>query len=212
MLGYLSVMKNYLFVLLIGLGFAADVTAQTTLEKLFLALPEDALFLRQEHRQRLVRDKKLEDPQVGYYGFGVFDPQNGYLSITGAFEGGWEMCYWVTKAGGTLVAVSSYACGPVCYQEQYRFFEQRGTTLTEVEPPHEPITFEDLFDTAQLSPELAKELRDHEPNHLFSLPQRGTAIGVGIQTEVMDFDLPDGVLRKLRLAWADGRFVKRWGD
>lgn len=205
-------MKYYLLVLFVGLGFAADVTAQTTLEKLFLALHEDAFFLRQEHRQRLVRDKKLEDPQVGYYGFGVFDPQNGYLSITGAFEGGWEMCYWVTGSGVRLVAVSSYSCGPVCYQEQYRFFEQRGTTLTEVEPPHDPVTFEDLFDTAQLSPDLAKELRDQEPNHLFGLPQQGTIIEVRVDLLSIETELPEGALRNLRLEWADGRFVKRWGN
>ena len=66
------------------------------------------------------------------YSIRIFDTANGYMSIDGAFMGGWEMCYWNTENSNKLVAVTYWGCGPVCSTSKLQFYKYSDGNLNEI--------------------------------------------------------------------------------
>ena len=86
--------------------------AVTNITVFFELLPEECFFDPAPTAGQ--RKELLDGKTVNGLRIGVRDIRNGYMNLTGPFEGVWEMCFWNTADKGKLVAVNARSCGPVC--------------------------------------------------------------------------------------------------
>lgn len=136
--------------------------------------------------------------------FQVLDPQNGYASVTGAFEGWMEFTYWNRADGTMLLAETAAGCGPVCDQSLYFYSFSKGSdefTQLELE---DVIPTTEIDSHVELMADRGFEQFEMEGDDFFpwyTLPQEGTSILIE-----MDMDLNEIVFPIMELSWNKERF------
>lgn len=190
------------------------VSAQT-LYDIYLMLPDKVALGDRVTREQMVKNHQTGNKKLGdnlHYRFDIVDEKNGFLNVTGLFEGIWEMCYW-NLGNKKLIAVYYQGCGPVCYIEEFKFFTlQNGKIqpqdIENVIPGYNTI-YEDFF--VDYSDNRKKELRDKDiiATLLFKIPRKGKDIIVLFGNEdsketYSKFSKGDRMLLK----WDNGKFTK----
>lgn len=148
------------------------------------------------------------------------DEKNGYLRVEGAFEGFYEMCYWITKAGKKIIATNSTGCGPIC-SSKVTFYNYEDKKLIETQTLLPDIELKDLFNVEKLkkeNPNLYTKAEKEFANTFLlkiELPQKGVNITADPQIEdVWDEKLlqeltPYKINYKIEYLWQDGNFIKK---
>lgn len=210
--------KSWISVALICLSV---ITEAQNLREIFTGIP-DSLF---PGYNRAMRDTMVNDFMLNRTGpllsekmikLEVFDQKNGYLKITGAFEGWIEVCFWNMQDGSRIIGVVTAGCGPVCECDLTFISLKSGIykrlNTKDIVPP---CGFSDFFSTkalkeAGINPQdVGKQFEQY--SLLYTLPRYGKNITVSEQFS--DFgDLADPskfVLgEKIELIWDNGKFVK----
>ena len=137
-----------------------------TLYDIYLMLPDKVALGDRVAREQMIKNYQTGNKKLGdklYYRFDIVDEKNGFLNVTGGFEGIWEMCYW-NLGKKKLIAVYHQGCGPVCYIKEFKFFTlQNGKIeLLEIEDiiPGYKTLYEDFF--IDYSDNRQKKLRDND--------------------------------------------------
>ncbi|MFZ6014424.1 MAG: hypothetical protein ACOYXT_29060 [Bacteroidota bacterium] len=181
---------------------------------LYTMLPDGAAMGDKTVRAQMIKDHKagVSDLNKVPYRFETVDEKNGFLSITGAFEGSWEMCYW-NLGGDKLIAVYEQSCGPVCGVEKFNFYLLKGEKLTpqntEVIIPGYKTIYNDflLRNAEQTKKEL--EASDITATLLFKIPRQGKNILALFGNEDSDETYAKySKGNRMVLKWANGKFVK----
>jgi len=207
-------MKTILTVTLLQL--TSLLTSGQTLFDIYLKLPERVALGDMRTREQMIQNYKDGNKTLGgeiIYRFDIVDEKNGFLSVTGAFEGIWEMCYWNLGDSKKLVAVYDQGCGPVCYIEGFRFYHFQDGKMVEQQKEliiqdYDTI-YEDFFIT--YSENFKKELKKQDilATLLFKLPRTGKDIVAFFGNEdsketYAKFSKGDRMLLK----WDNGRFIR----
>lgn len=212
-------MKRKLIILIILLSNLPSFSQ--TIADFFITVPDSSMMsLSKEKRKQILRYssdnltkedayKDLRDSQ-NLYAFDIFDKKNGYLRMIGAFEGQVQMCYWNLKNGNKLIAIYIEGCGPVCYIEQFDFYEYDGIKFN-------PINWKSIIPEIYndfLGADYKKKLKtlkeqDILATLLFELPRNGKNIigkwgNEDSQKVYRDFSIGD----RMNLKWNDGSFLK----
>jgi hypothetical protein len=180
---------------------------------LYKMLPQSTLITDEKTTEKMIINYRSGQQSYNIpYAFDIVDEKNGFLSITGAFEGKWEMCYW--KIGTKkLIAVYHEACGPACYIEQFEFFFYENALLLplkiqDIIPEYDKL-YNEFFNE---SPDKAKEeleKKDIAFAVLFELPGKGKDLVAvfGTEAELSDYKaFLKGNRRVLR--FENGKFIK----
>lgn len=150
----------------------------------------------------------------------VVDEKNGYLRVEGAFEGFYEMCYWVTKAGKKIIAANSTGCGPIC-SSKVTFYNYENKKLIETQILSPDIELKDLFNLEKLKKEnptlYAKAEKEFTNTFLLKieLPQQGVNITANPQIEdtwdekLLQELTPYKISYTFEYIWQDGIFIKK---
>lgn len=179
-------------------------------------LPNAGLGDAREREQMIENYKKgntsLKDV---HYRFDIVDEANGFLSVTGAMEGKWEMCYWNLPDNKRLIAVYFQGCGPVCYIEEFQFFHFDGNKKTFTPVDREIIIpgYKSIYDNFLLKDltETRAQLKKDDviATLLFRIPRKGKEIIAMFGNEESA-----GVYAKyakgnrMTLTWDNGTFKK----
>ena len=176
--------------------FYSFTTFGQTLFDIYLKLPENSAMTNLSVRKQMISihktGKKNSNKEI-YFHLDKVDHKNGYMTIYGAMEGYWSMCYWNLKNKEKLVAVLIVGCGPLCNVEQLDFYKYNGSSLTPIKQPLiESVTDSDFFDLNSKELESIYNKYDTPMSLLFSLPQKGKNIIARIYCELdgegSDFD------------------------
>ena len=185
-----------------------------TLFDLYRKLPDkDALLGNVKSREQMIQNfKNGKGTGDLYVGFDVVDEKNGFLNITGAFEGIWEMCYWNMANNIKLVAVYQQECGPVCAINVFKFYRYENDKLVEEQIHHVIPEYEDIYDAFFIDGDTSKKKLDDQDiiaTLLFRLPRKGKDIIAMFGNEeskdtYSKFAKGDAMLLK----WDNGKFKK----
>jgi hypothetical protein len=132
-------------------------------------------------RDKMINNHKAnKSTQDVHYRFNIADEKNGFLPVTGAFEGHWEMSYWNLPDSKKLVAVYQEGCGPLCALEIFKFFyyengKIQSADIQSVIPGYKTI-YEDFFIQDPKASKLKLEDQDIITTLLFQLPRKGKTI------------------------------------
>jgi hypothetical protein len=191
-----------------------SLSAQTLFD-IYLMLPEKVGLGDRSTRELMIKNYHAGDKSLQgniNYRFDTVDERNGFLSVTGAMEGQWEMCYWNTQRN-KLIAIYFQGCGPVCYIEEFKFFILQDNKLFEqkienIIPGYKSI-YNDFF--IDYSENTKKELREKDiiATLLFKIPRKGKDIIAFFGNEdsketYSKFSKGDRMLLK----WDNGKFIK----
>jgi hypothetical protein len=185
-----------------------------TLFDLYRKLPgKDALLGNVKSREQMIQNfKNGKGTGDLYVGFDVVDEKNGFLNITGAFEGIWEMCYWNMANNIKLVAVYQQECGPVCAINVFKFYRYENDKLVEEQIHNVIPEYEDIYDAFFIDGDTSKKKLDDQDiiaTLLFRLPRKGKDIIAMFGNEeskdtYSKFAKGDAMLLK----WDNGKFKK----
>lgn len=170
----------------------------------FLLLPDDVCFdLSVDERKKMVDGERVGE--WSQMAIGQKDIENRYLSLSGAFEGTWEM-YAQQDDGFWLVAVNSQSCGPLCMTDiaQSYIYEDRRLMSTNYAnlAGFQDVWAELFFDFDQLTALQIEEVKevwdDSIGNILFRLPQDGKNITMYIDDlPYSDIDIPEKAFKEI---------------
>lgn len=119
-----------------------------------------------------------------YYYFDIVDHKNGYMTLDGAFEGSWSMCYWNLENGEKLVAVLLLGCGPLCGVENFEFFKYKNDLLSPVEIKEiKTLTETDFFSISVEKYDQMLEEFDIPIGFIYELPRYGKNITAKLYCE-----------------------------
>jgi hypothetical protein len=154
-----------------------------------------------------------------HYSFDTVDIKNGYLRISGTFEGLWEISYWKKSNGNKLIGISNITCGPVC-GSRITFYDYSGNKLSPLSKDSilPKIENSDYYDVPKIlsnnsSADFGKLQKEFKVALTYRLPQKGLNI-------IVKFELIDDIDTKkykiyyksnydnLELLWNDGHFIK----
>ena len=173
---------------------------------LFLLLPDDVCFdLSVDKRKRMLDGEKVGE--WSQMSIGQKNIENRYLSLSGAFEGTWEM-YAQQDDGFWLVAVNYQSCGPRCvtdFAQSYIFEDRRLLSISYANLAGYQDYWVELFiDFDKLTveqTESVKEIWDENSDIqdiLFRLPQDGKRITMYIDNlPYLDVDVPNDTFREV---------------
>ncbi len=152
-----------------------------TLFTIYKKLPNHSAMAKFENRQKMISaykngNNKIDSKKGLDYIFKIVDRKNGYLTIEGAFEGSWSMCYWNLDNGTKLVAVLMVGCGPMC-SSRLEFFKYNGTSLEPyIQPAIENIDESSFFSINKKNLYQLESKYDLPSELLFKLPRKGKNI------------------------------------
>lgn len=178
----------------------------------FCLLPDSSVLgLSRSTRETMLKDyaAKVKTPEA-LYRFEVMDAKNGFLKITGAMEGHFEMCYWNKSDGSKLIAVYQEGCGPVCDVERFDFFTYKNGILKADDFTRIiPEVYDDFFSGNPAEQRKKLEHADIIITLRYRLPQSGKNITVlwgNEETEEVYRKWAKGLT--MELIWSDGVFLK----
>lgn len=160
---------------------AISLSAQTLFD-IYLMLPNKVGLGDQPTRELMIKNYRAGNKSLEgnlNYRFDTVDERNGFLSVTGAMEGQWEMCYWNIESE-KLIAIYFQGCGPVCYIEEFKFFILQDNKLLEQKTediiPGYATLYDDFF--INYSENTTKELKEKDiiATLLFKIPRKGKDI------------------------------------
>lgn len=160
---------------------AISLSAQTLFD-IYLMLPNKVGLGDQPTRELMIKNYRAGNKSLEgnlNYRFDTVDERNGFLSVTGAMEGQWEMCYWNIE-NEKLIAIYFQGCGPVCYIEEFKFFILQDNKLLEQKTediiPGYATLYDDFF--INYSENTTKELKEKDiiATLLFKIPRKGKDI------------------------------------
>ena len=216
-----SIMRNVLILVLVLVSFKSN--SQNILD-FFLIVPDSVSVFGRSDRGQMIENYKNELNEFYYrdnfkYSFDVVDIKNGYLRVSGAFEGIWEICYWNKSEGKKLVGISDISCGPVCGSRItfYDHFEGELVALSN-DSVLPPISHHDYYDIPKIQEnnsleDFDKLKKEFRVAWTYRLPQAGLNM-------IVEFDQIDeidsrkykmfykGNTDKLELHWSNGHFTK----
>ena len=192
-----------------------------TIVDFFESIPDSSILnLTKEQRKEIVKysidNKSKDDAYDDFsnnnidYAFDIVDIRNGYLRLIGAFEGHIQMCYWNLENGNKLISIYFEGCGPVCYIEQFDFYEYSGEGFKPINwKSIIPNVYEDFFgDDYKQKIEELKE-KDILATLLFDLPRNGKNIIAKWGNEYSQDTYKEfGIGDRMKLIWNDGEFKK----
>lgn len=172
----------------------------------FLALLPDSLCYDYSAADR---KKVAQGERVGDFGgmaLGEVDTSNGYLNLSGAWEGTWEM--FAKKMNGTWwVAVNQQYCGPMCYTHIANTYTFKNGTLTRHTHAnlagYQDVWAELFIDFEQLTESQKKQVNEiWEENGmnavLFRLPRDGKTITMYIDMlPYLDAEIPETAVKEV---------------
>jgi hypothetical protein len=185
-----------------------------TLFDIYKALPTGVALCDLPCREKMISNHKAnKSTQDIHYRFNIADEKNGFLSVTGALEGRWEMSYWNLPNNKKLVAVYQEGCGPMCGIDIFKFFlyENGKIHLENIESviPGYKTIYEDFFIQDPKASKLKLEDQDIITTLLLQLPRKGKTI-----TAIFDIEGSTEVCSKyckgnrMALEWNNGQFQK----
>lgn len=206
--------------LILGLLINTIIGGAQSIGDLYLSIPAKyALGFSVDERKSIIDafENKTKFKKDGEFDYRIeeFDKINGYMRITGAFEGTWEMCYWNLNDKSKLIATTMYSCGPLCstnYIEFYYFREGQliETTFCQIVPDCSMI---DLITLAkdQTTVQAIRPLYKEPISFVYYLPRKGKNIRVEYQgLEYFDLEYLKPLLQGtiLELEWTGEKFKK----
>lgn len=187
----------------------------TNITAFFEMLPDECFFAPapgQEQRRELLEGGSVNGMKVG-----VKDIRNGYMNLTGAFNGVWEMCFWNTMDGGKLVAVNVRICGPAC--TTHLFFYRMGDDGGLVSDPamrsalERQLGPEDFYQTERMGPRELAAIGNPAQHIIYELPRLGRNIVIRRDENASPGNgIPETLLRPLRdvlFIWDGTDFTKQ---
>lgn len=210
-------MKYVVLALIILLQF--HISYGQTIKDLFLELPLGGLSLNQKKKMiynylHQKKDAKSERPYLIDY-----QPNNYFLSYSGAYEGSETLNCWQMSSGSLLVGIGYLECAGICNHD-LRFFVKTDDKLSKLPTNYvlPEVTMADFFDTEQMIKDgIEKSITNRLFNgfygFMYHLPEEGEDITVEslthkygeIPTKYKKYDLGS----KMKLVWNDGIFKKR---
>lgn len=117
--------------------------------------------------------------------------KNGFVSVTGAYEGAQSFALWRMENGNDLIGMTSMGCGPVC-DYSFAFYEfsnsDSATVTNEIMPMDEILAhMYKIQDKVQAKYEVEYE---DSAELLFQLPQKGTSMEVWISMDANTWEFP----------------------
>ena len=112
-------MAKHLFIFLFIVTTLSSVSAQTSVEKLFLSMPNDLLWIEQSQRSEIVayyKDKKVDSIQNGMNGYCRLldcDETTGFLSLNSSAKGNMELKIF-NDGSNPFIGVIFSICAPAC--------------------------------------------------------------------------------------------------
>ena len=133
----------------------------------------------------------------------IQDSKNGYLKITGMFEGWTEAALFRKKDGSPILVVGNNECGPVC-STSVRAFTFSGNTATDetekiINKPSEQEEGQLYVKKKKAGDE---DRNGEQPPLVWELPRVGRVIKVVVDSEIA----PSGVTL-YELHWKDDKFT-----
>ena len=145
-----------------------------------------------------------------------YEPNNGYLSIIGAYEGSEAMTFWNVSDGSKLIGYTSEDCGPIC-DHNIIFYLKTKNHMTRLDLNHvlPTITLSDFMDVPAMKrdgidvTQVAESF--YSTDLIYNLPSKGKNIIV--ESQFNDLDVPSELGKynlgwKIELVWNDGTFIK----
>jgi len=194
-----KIIYTLVLVILNSVLFSQNVT------DFFMELPDSAVMgLSKKDRVEIVKGKHR------LYQLPILDTKNGYLRMTGAFEGHWEMCYWNKSKETKLISVYEQACGPGCEVVTFSFYERTGNKLTALQRNSIiPVKEEDFLTGDKNKSKDFLKKADFDSNILFVLPQKGLNIIATYGGDATSAEFGKYVLgNRMELHWKNGVFSK----
>lgn len=200
------------FTVIIMILIALKTSAQN-IGDFFLLLPDEtALGLSFDERKDIIdahKKEKIKKTNLNETNFSIleYDQTNGYLSLTGAFEGFWEMCFWRTSSRRRIIAAIHIGCGPARSVERFDFFEYKNNMLSKIEYA-EIIPQVDIDDFLKIPNDFSEIV---EIPIIYKLPQKGKNIiaMLGWEELIDEKEFNEKFKgERVELIWEDGLFVK----
>mgnify|MGYP000882734079 CR=1 FL=1 len=202
------------FLLSIINGFSQSIS------DLYLLIPEEySLGLSKDERKSLINvfEKPTEFKKNAELNYRIeeLDVKNGYMRVSGAFEGIWEMCYWNLNDKSKMLATTMYTCGPLCMTEYIKFYHYNNGQIIEI-PFGKVIPNSFFIDLITLIKE-EKTIKDIRPLYeepiafVYYLPRKGKNIRVEYQgVEYFEKKYLKSLLKgdNLELEWTGDKFIK----
>lgn len=202
-------------ILISNIGFAQ------TIKEIFLEIPERVFRITKGEKELLIKNF-LEGRKGREFGVGksnhhlsVYEPKNGYLLLTGDYEGSMTMTFWNISDGGKLIGIVSSSCGGICANDLTFYYRgSKGLSKLELNNFLPTIALNDFFDTQLMKADgVDLELEKQEFYYydlLYRLPLNGKNIIVTSQHDVNDNNmLKYEITSQLILEWDDGIFKKQ---
>ena len=212
-------MKRFIFCLLI---LVPEISFEQNLKDIFLSLPDHYVRLDKFQREHLI-NKFLEGKNNYENGVGkdrhyltAYDPENGYLLFTGAYEGSTSVASWNISTGEKLIGIVYESCGGACdYDVNFLLLLDNNYLklgLNEVLPR---LLFSDFMDIDKMKADkidVDNEISIFNDLDLhYILPSKGKNIMV--ESQYQDWGMseklnPYNLGRKIELLWDNGKFLK----
>jgi hypothetical protein len=210
-----------IYPIILILAFTSGIAYSQALKEIFLGLPNNAFGLTREQRDSLVNNflsGARSSKPVGISGryLTVYEPRNGFLLMTGAYEGSSHMTFWNLSTGNKLIGVVSGSCGGACSNDiEFLILANGRYKSIETSEVLPKLTFSDFMDVDRM---LANNIDVEKEKELFStyellysLPSKGKNITVESQYQELAMDERHKAYNlgsRLELIWQDGKFVK----
>jgi hypothetical protein len=200
------------FLLNIFILISSNLHSQTLID-LYKMLPQSSVLTDEKTTEKMIINYRSGQQSYNIpYAFDIIDEKNGFLNITGGFEGNWEMCYW-NIGSKKLVAVYYQACGPACYIERFEFFsfengQLQNLRVEDVIPGYTTL-YDEFFNGSPDSLKKELEKKDVGSALLFQLPRKGKDLLAifGSEAEASEYKpYLKGDRRVLK--FENGKFVK----
>ena len=214
-------MKKIIVTLIVALSITASGYSQDIIH-FFKNVPDSSIMnISKYDREKIVKqsidnrsdDDAHKDLSIDgvNYAFNVVDIRNGYLSLTGFFEGRFQMCYWNLKNGNKFIAVYcedhhtlGAVVGSLC------FYEYNGKSYKPIDRDKViPNIFDDfLGDNKEAK---LKKMGEDETyaSVIYQLPRKGKNIiakwgNMDGQEAYREYGIGD----RMVLVWNNGTFTK----
>jgi hypothetical protein len=200
---------------------SSQIVFSQGLKDIFLSLPENHIGLSKFERDTLVKnfiEGQISSKTVGLQKHYLvsYEPQNGYLVFTGAYEGSTKMTFWNLSTGDKLVAIVSGSCGPACTNHISFLLLSKGKykelQQDEILPK---LSFSDFMDVTKMKEDnvdIEKEtVTFNEYPLLYGLPSKGK--NMRVQSQYQELAMQDNLKKyslgsRMELLWQDGKFAK----
>ncbi|NMM50913.1 hypothetical protein [Marinigracilibium pacificum] len=212
-------MKRLFFLFFVIISF--NYSYSQTLKDIFLQLSNyDEISV--EDKELMIKNYLIDhnsEIEIGERNIFLYDyqPNNGFLSYGGKYEGINSVVFWNLSNGGQLIADWSQSCGPIC-DENIRFFIRHNSKMVYQEQFNvlPTITIRDFIDIDKMIndeinvDEIILSFYSYDLGYI--LPEKGK--NLIIESQYIELFFPEEyeeykLGQTIELIWNDGTFVKQ---